>query len=68
MNWKKTLLTYQKCDFTIQYYTKSLIIEAVKLALDNCIDETEFDLYMNGIVLFPEIIFYMYKEGGKKWG
>lgn len=57
--WRDILLEYRKLGVHDQMINKDLIIKAFKELWDSKPTESEFSTYMGGIVLWPEILYYM---------
>lgn len=64
-----TILMKYKCEpVEIQLLNKKEIVSAIKEMIDTDPKEEEFSMYLSGIVLFPETIYYLFKKGGIKNG
>lgn len=60
MSWRESLKNFQTLSTKEQQENKDKIISEFEKMMDEGVDRQTFGEYMDGIVLFPEIMFEMY--------
>jgi hypothetical protein len=62
MEWMTVLMKYKREPTEIQLANKKEIVSAIKEMIDTNPTEEDFSMYLGGIVLFPETIYYLFKN------